>query len=740
MNLINSTLSNQPATTQISSYDELESTRLKALLLTEAGQIPFASTSELVGIQAVLQHGTCFGRWQTPRRWFTTAVPAKLDIDLRSRILRQLPNESVRNAVLQPENLHILNQAVLTLVRYLVVLRMGPAAIGMKRDGASLDPRSVAEIAYFVAPSLFGIAIAMWLQSEKQLKKSASFLEIVKHEDLGCLNSSIKRLVLTEIRRMMVLEHRGCWKDLPNIITNIQQTTPVSGDAIEPSSQSIREPHLPLPDEYVSTMGQRSIWLIESLAPNLFLLAQEINSIWASTESEKKPSAVEQARRQKIVKLFEGWDWRDANGLPISKPPFDIHLSKHGQKGKKLLSCVSWPPRQFAEFLGLLSNVQLAHLFIVCMSTGARKSETINLQRDCLVLARDGLSYASGRTFKLVQRHDGELRDWVLPDLAVKAIEQQCRLVQLIESIEPQRPSSSRSPRIANPVHLWAQISKSGNHSRGLPLLHLDRALRGYARALGMDERPSGQWIRPHRLRKTVARLTALALTQAPKVLMSVFGHKTIEMTLHYILTDKTLHAEIEQVGRELRILRAVETVESLVEAEDSTDTSVNFGGFGGPAALMVHSAVQLHRERVHQRGEQWAARSVRELAEILTLQGKSWEVVRQGVICTKFPGSESGPCNKSKGRPEPSRCQTNCSHRLEERFLRDDIDAALASCIHEYEAALKSNDELMQAMWAGQIRAHIGRFEDIREKWMRNPQVQRLIAASKEFDSTEAE
>ena len=99
MNLINSTLSNQPATTQISYDDELESTRLKALLLTEAGQIPFASTSELVGIQAVLQHGSCFGRWQTPRRWFTTAAPVKLDIDLRSRILRQLPNESVRNAV-----------------------------------------------------------------------------------------------------------------------------------------------------------------------------------------------------------------------------------------------------------------------------------------------------------------------------------------------------------------------------------------------------------------------------------------------------------------------------------------------------------------------------------------------------------------------------------------------------------------------------------------------------------------
>lgn len=439
-------------------------------------------------------------------------------------------------------------------------------------------------------------------------------------------------------------------------------------------------------------------------------------------------------RRRRIVEeLLTQWEWKDENGVSIQQPPFAIKLSQHGKKRYEISEANSqWPPKTLAELLGLCGNVQQAHLFVVSMSTGGRKSETLDLRRNCVEYARNGIPYASGRTFKLVRMHEGEIRDWVLPDLAVKAIAQQVCLVDAMERLGRQNPAidaHAKSRELTD--HLWAQISSGAASDRTQPLLHLGDAIVAYAKAIGMDAKPGGQQLRPHRFRKTVARLAALALTQAPKILMDVFGHKSIEMTLYYILTDKSLQAEIEQVGRELRVVRAAVAVEAIVAAEDTTGTELNLGSYGGPAALMISRAIQVQRGRVHQRGEQWGTKSVRELAEILTLQGKAWEVVREGVLCTKLPGTESGPCNKSKGRPEPSHCQTNCNHRLEESFLREDVDASIEYSVREFEAALQADDELMQAMWAGQMRAHLPRFTDLQEKWRTNPTVQRVLFVS---------
>lgn len=347
------------------------------------------------------------------------------------------------------------------------------------------------------------------------------------------------------------------------------------------------------------------------------------------------------------------------------------------------------------------------------------------------------MPYANGRTYKLVKRHDGELRDWVVPDLAVEALEQQVRMVGLIESIGLQQPVRTTTDSV-NSVeprrHLWVQVSSASLSDRTSPFLNLDCALRAYAKTLGMDPAPGGQNLRPHRLRKTVARLVALALTQSPKILKDVFGHKSIEMTLYYILTDRDLQAEIETVSRELRVMRAKEAVEKMAAGEDLPNYVLPLGGYGGPAALMVNRAIRVHVDRLHQRGEDWDAKSPMELAEILTLQGSAWQLVRPGIICTKFAGTESGPCNKSSGRPEPSRCQSYCKHRLEEPFLRQDVDGAIGESVQAYVEAGEAGEELVQALWAGQVRAHVSRFEDLRQKWMENAVVRSIVGESKDL------
>jgi hypothetical protein len=214
---------------------------------------------------------------------------------------------------------------------------------------------------------------------------------------------------------------------------------------------------------------------------------------------------------------------------------------------------------------------------------------------------------------------------------------------------------------------------------------------------------------------------------------MAVFGHKSIEMTLYYIMADKELRAEVEKVGRELRVMRSKEVIEKMVADEDAALSGLSLGGYGGPAALMVRRSIDTHKERLHRHGAEWGAANAQELAEILTLQGKAWEYVRPGVMCTKFPGTESGPCNKSKGHPEPARCQTHCNHRLEEAFLREDVDGSIKDALASYEQAGAAGEELVQALWAGQIRAHIVRFQDLREKWMAVPEVRELVEAQEE-------
>ena len=64
---------------------------------------------------------------------------------------------------------------------------------------------------------------------------------------------------------------------------------------------------------------------------------------------------------------------------------------------------------------------------------------------------------------------------------------------------------------------------------------------------------------------------------------------------------------------------------------------------------------------------------------------------------------------------------------------------SSISSCVAEYEVAKAANDELMQAMWAGQIRAHVSRFNDLRSKWMVHPTVMRALGTSDEIDLEEA-
>lgn len=212
-----------------------------------------------------------------------------------------------------------------------------------------------------------------------------------------------------------------------------------------------------------------------------------------------------------------------------------------------------------------------------------------------------------------------------------------------------------------------------------------------------------------HRFRKTIARLIALAVIGAPKILMDLFNHRQIGMTMHYILSDPLIRAEMLEVAKANTLLLAKNVIKTTDE-------------MGGPAAPVVKAAVARERLRM---GSDFDESTVESLAESFTLNGKYWQYVRPGVVCTKGP-LVAGACTPNTAMPEPSRCRSNCDHRLEESFLRQDVDETLAECVSNLENALLAEDTFAIEMWKGQIVANIKRFPSLEEKWSTNP-----IAAS---------
>lgn len=724
---------------------EVEATRNSGLLSTTVHSIQHADAAQLVVLQRILQHGDTLGKWVTADEWVPPSNKklALLSIDLRKRIVHFLPAHLQRLASdddLASHRFHhsipqCINEAVLKITRYLVLLRLGPVGRGSRGRQRALDPNSIINIGYNAAPIIFALSIASSLDMDGKPMADNISLRSLRTNDLAQISRSHKAMVLAECQRMQELVDKGLWSDAPSMQLESNSSAMTSAPRHTDVPRKV-DSHLPLPDEYVSKMGHCSLWLMQVLCPNLLSIGKSISDIY-STKNKKGEFGKEAVDRsgRKVRKLLSTYRWYDQDGQEFDAPPFLLRLPRpNGFASVSRRDAevdVRWPPKNHRDVMGLIGIVQTAHLFIASLSMGARQSETLGLQRECVVRSIDGRSYANGKTYKLVQQHGGEWRDWQLPEAAVEALAQQALLMETAERIAFfHKPRTKDTADFVPSTHLWGQTSAAPTSDPTKPLREINTALRVYANALDLSTEPGGQPLRSHRFRKTLARLVALALTQAPKLLMDVFGHKAIEMTLYYILSDKNLRAEIETVARELRVMRAKEVVERMVEADlasKGTD-SADLGGYGGLAAVSLQNVIRVNRERVHRQGAQWGANDVQELAELLTLQGTAWEQVRTGVLCTKFPG-EFGPCNKSKGRPEPSKCQTSCTHRLEEAFLREDIDGSIHDAVAAYEAAISNEESLTAAHWAAQVRAHVPRFSDIQAKWMLNKTVRELFA-----------
>ena len=504
--------------------------------------------------------------------------------------------------------------------------------------------------------------------------------------------SKMRSRLRAVVRWLVEYGRAGVIGDYPRVF---QESSTVDTNAktrtfknVDAPTREIDETHSfqPFDDAFVTELLWRAMWLNENLSVQLidcWKSVRHINdyAIRVGRGSNGKKFARE--RRRHINSI----DWRDASSNKIAKLPFGV--SQVGLD-KRVSSTDAWPPESASTINLMIGLVQALNICLLAFCTGARISELGSARPDSLIVEGTDARF-HGRTYKLHAVLGGVERDWPLHPVAAKALQIQNQL----------REAAGAS----GTDHIWVQCRTSKDGKAGSPLRNLNEPVVSATNSLGLNHLLYG--IRPHahRWRHTVARLVALSVVGAPQVLMDLFGHRDFEMTLTYMLSHPEIAQEAIRVAKETSYALAIEAVVETVN-----------GTTGGKGAHSL--AAGLANFKMRNGEKEFGTSTLNELAEVLTVGGRYWQLVRPGVICTKTV-NQYGPCVARRGEPDPGDCRTDCGHRVELERTKAQCGPVIQSLIKELQGARSAGRTMLAANLSGQLLAHLKRWNDIREHWL---------------------
>ena len=429
----------------------------------------------------------------------------------------------------------------------------------------------------------------------------------------------------------------------------------------------------PFDVKFVTEFVRRTLWIHENLADQVLTLWADLREITA-TEAMNGRKTTHPAVIQKRLDRIQSFPWTDKTGSPITSLPFALSTDDDTPG--------SWPPKSTRSFYQMVSTIQAMNCALLAFCTGARVSELSSAQDTDLQGSADRMH---SRIIKLVDEVEGKRRDWPLHPAALRGLRIQQRLAGLVRSDDN--------------THLWV-ILRDGDRI-GEPLLNLTEPLVKAVDYLGLSGLTGTDRAHLHRWRHTVARLVALAVVGAPQVLLDLFGHRDLKMTLRYMLSDPELFEEAMRVAKEKTFAMVGE---ALVEVADGT--------VSGPAAKSIREGLATLRMR---RGEDvFETSSLRETIDILSFNESDWRMVRPGVLCTKGRG-QFGPCTKRRGKPDPGSCRTSCDFRLETFRSKHLCEETLRDLIAEHRVAVGEGAIMLSEHLKGQIVESLRRWDDVR-------------------------
>ena len=661
---------------------ELEAVRVEHAATVSAESIQFLDVTRVQNLLASLGLGTEWGLLTFNRAWLPHGASQAANLVNIERTLRRRARDCTDAQV---------DQGVLALSRLALV--------------------------YFLLPQPSKSCRVLWKPStivkklEGACRLGALGLTRQAEGELGVFRSiplgSELKLNATErstVRHLLRLGKMGVWRDTPLAAPHDGNEKKRRGASPPtPPDDNINQ-HQPFSDRFTGEAGWRCAWLIQEFAPCLLACAGQLVAVRERARASGGAASMHSRMRYASNRFLKNFAWSTEGGGRLLQLPFDLRF-----ENEKRSRARTGLPERFADVRTLLKALQSANLFAFLISCGGRISEALSLLPGCVVLSADGPATITGRTYKLVLRVGGEVRDWPVPSLAVLAMQRQEELTKVIAALYPEDVScDSKTDQLES---VWSRLTTGAKPFTTDYNDHLSDLIAG----LGLTSLLNGDGLSAHRFRKSTARLVALAIVAAPQILMLLFGHKDITSTLYYILADPQIRTEIEEVARAQTIMLA----EDAIRIVDKN---------GGPAARSVKAAVAVTRAH---HGREYKAKGIRELAETLTFSGHFWQLVRGGVICTKGPLVEA-PCQRGSTTTDSAKCQSTCAMRLEQAFLKDDVDRTLAEAVRQLGGALDNDDEIMAAEWVGQIQANLPRFPDLDVKWRSNPLVATALGLSR--------
>jgi hypothetical protein len=549
---------------------------------------------------------------------------------------------------------------------------------------------------------------------KKELVTDERIFELCSKSQILEICESLPRLAV--MNRIVQLRERGYWQDAPDLsqsdeenlyaeigsaLTQEQEDGETAQSEETPPKKS--SPYLPLPDNLVAELGWRCSWFLRYCEPVIVKCAKEvIAELQKLSRNGGSQLHTYQSRASKyVIKFLSTYEWKLEDGTPLDEVPFSLDFSGAGNHEP-----FCWPPRNLVQVKSLLGLAQSMHLAIALLLMAGRISEILSLNSNDYAtetLRKEAL--VDGKTYKGSDSNQGQSRDWPMPEILALGLERQKDLASFLLKLSlAGKHEEVNGAEVTD--GMWLGIRSKETVTAGY-----NHMLEQLIKILGLTDLLDNTNIHAHRFRKTIARLMALAIVGAPKIVMDFFGHESIEMTLGYMLTDPLIRLEMEQVAKAQTIMFAKEAI-------------ADIDNCGGAAAAKLRAAIDEQRARL---GAELGEDDISGLADTFTLSGTQWMLVRPGVICTKLP-QQSGPCNASQGQPDAARCKSYCNHRLEMSILKQDVDACIRIAVKEIKRAEMCEDEIAVEAWQGQVLANLERFPDLSKKWSRNRVVSALL------------
>jgi integrase len=537
---------------------------------------------------------------------------------------------------------------------------------------------------------------------EKPVKKG-HFWSLVNKDELPATD-----VFVSIIRLLSHYCKRGALSDEIRVLQPVQADEAERDRIDEPEySNSVDENRQwqPLPLEFVSQAGWRSVRIVRSIAPTLLDAWEAALQVPLPTSGSrgmciglKRSKELARYARDQII---AHWDWRDERGESLRELGFDFHLKVcvHQKSSKKLVyEDLQWPPKTCAQVMSFAhALIKPAQLWMVLLGNGNRNGEVVSMRTNCLTPTVTGDFTWKGRTYKMAGIVGGRENKAVVPELIGQSILQQIRLAKSTRLTKGWRGNA-----------LW--VGYKSEDQKDLSIL-----LNKYVDHLGLrsllgQENPS---CHEHRFRKTLARLVALALTNSIMILKDCFGHTDAVMTLlSYIESDPTITQEVIKVQKELSIMMAVDVI-------------TNAETVGGPGAPALRKRAEDHLKRIGK--SKFDPQNAYEFARRETFDGRSWMLVAPGVVCTAPHGSiqVATPCASGQPQHNPANCKTGCEWQLLlNGFEKTQADDTVEFALMNLQRVLDDEDEAGIAMWKGQAKTWLYRYDEVADKWKNHPLV----------------